>query len=116
VRRQGVAARQVEVQRHLAEVQFADHHRRLGRERPAADAAAIVTNGCARMKASSDLAVLDVERLGRMHQPPPAAGPTSRARVSPSATPSKRVCSQWRWKAATTVVVHSSYLPDGAQL
>ncbi len=40
---------------------------------------------------------------------------TRRARVSPSATPSKRLWTQWRWKARTTVAVAASYLPDGAQ-
>jgi hypothetical protein len=50
-----------------------------------------------------------------MHQSPARSRPTSRARVSPSAMPSKRVCSQWRWKAETIVVVRASYLPVGAQ-
>src|SRR5581483_8554818 len=40
---------------------------------------------------------------------------TSRARVSPSATPSTRSGRQWRWKAVTTVVVSWSKAPDGGR-
>ena len=106
----------MEVEGDLAEVQLADHHRGLGDERPAADGG---RQGDERMGADEGqqrLAILEPERPGRMHQPAARSRATGRARVSPSATPSKRVCSQWRWKAATTVSVHSSYWPDGAQL
>jgi hypothetical protein len=41
--------------------------------------------------------------------------PISRARVSPSATPSVRLGRQWSWKARTTALVWSSNLPLGAQ-
>ena len=41
------------------------------------------------------------------------SSPISRARVSPSATPSTRSGRQCRWKAVTTVAVSSSYLPEG---
>ena len=55
-------------------------------------------------------------RLDLLYSPSLAAirsTPISRARVSPSATPSTRSGRQWRWKAATTAVVAASKAPEG---
>ena len=115
MRRQDVAARQVEVEGDLA-VQVADHHRRLSHERPAADGSGKGHERMSGDEVEQDRAVLDAETIVRMHYSAAARSrPTNRALVSPSAMPSKRLCSQCRWKALTTVVVHSSYLPVGAQ-
>jgi hypothetical protein len=48
-------------------------------------------------------------------QPANRSSAISLARVSPSATPSKRCGRQWRWKALTTVLVSASNLPEGGR-